>query len=144
MRLLPGALSILLLLSACTAEASDEITIATRQGYIKLSVEVAKTAAQIQRGLMYRTALPENTGMIFLFAEERPISMWMKNTLIPLDMLFINKAGVIINIAEHTTPESTTPIPSGGDVLAVIELAAGSTSRLHIAKGDRVIYPPFR
>lgn len=117
--------------------------IKTAHGQVPLTLEVASTIAQIEQGLMYRTSVPEGTGMLFLFPAPQDIDFWMKNTLVPLDMLFINEHGIIINIEEDTKPESTRRIPSRGKVTGVIEIAGGSSKRLHIAKGNKVIYPHF-
>lgn len=130
-------------LTAAQILPSESVTIATAKGNVALSLEVARTPSEQMRGLMFRKKLPERHGMIFLFHEERPIGFWMKNTYIPLDILFIEHTGRIITIAEHTTPESTALIPSEGNVNAVIELPAGSAKTLGIAKGDKVHYSWF-
>lgn len=121
----------------------EELHITTKKGPVPVTVEVARTIKQVEHGLMFRTSVPKNTGMIFLFPKPMQVDFWMKNTLVPLDMLFIDKTGSIISIAKRTTPKSTKHIPSGGEALAVIELAAGEAERLHIAKGDKVVYPYF-
>lgn len=96
------------------------------------TVEVARTPAEQAKGLMFRTSLPENGGMIFPFEKPRIGSFWMKNTLIPLDMFFIRADGSIDRIAENTIPESLEPVVSGGEVSAVLELAGGTAARLGI------------
>lgn len=121
----------------------DNATLVTQKGAIYLALEVAFTPEQIMNGLMHRWQLPERHGMIFLFSQEEPVAFWMKDTYIPLDMLFINHTGAIVHMAEGAVPLSTDIIPSKEAVSAVIELPAGSVSRLHIAKGDKVIYPWF-
>lgn len=123
--------------------ARERVSIARAQGPLELMLEVAQSPQQVQHGLMYRTHLAEKEGMIFLFNDERPVDFWMKNTPIPLDMLFIDRHGVITRIVENAEPENTRHIPSGGPVLSVIELAGGSAKRLNIAKGDKVIYRWF-
>lgn len=154
MRLILFAMALMLMLAPAVPRATDgappevsytkdKLAIITHEGRIPLDVEVAKTNAQIEHGLMFRSHLDENSGMIFLFPHERKIDFWMKNTLIPLDMLFINAQGRIIHLVENATPRSTAHIPSGGKVLAVLELAGGSVARLHIAKGDKVVYRHF-
>ncbi len=117
--------------------------IATQKGVVMLQMEVARTDADRTRGLMYRTSLPERHGMLFDFEVEQPIFMWMKNTYIPLDMIFIRNDGTIIRIEEMTTPHSTRTIASGEPARAVIELAGGSARRLGIAAGDKVAHPVF-
>jgi uncharacterized membrane protein (UPF0127 family) len=121
----------------------DTVTLKTKKAKVTLKVEVAKSAKQLERGLMYRKSLPENTGMIFLFPESTELTFWMKNTYVPLDMLFINEKGIITRVVENTKPLSTRYINSIGTAISVIELSAGSASRLDIAIGDRVIYPYF-
>ena len=93
---------------------------------------------------MFRRSLAADRGMLFDFAQVEPVSMWMKNTYLPLDMLFIRSDGTISHIAENTEPLSTRVIPSGGPVLAVLELNAGSAKRLGIKPGDRVEHPLFK
>ncbi|QJQ31149.1 DUF192 domain-containing protein [Sphingomonas lacunae] len=96
----------------------------------RFTVEVAATTAEQQRGLMMRTSLAPDRGMIFPFDPPKAASFWMKDTLIPLDLLFIRADGSIDRIAENTPPESLEPIVSGGEVAAVLELAGGSAARL--------------
>lgn len=106
-------------------------------------VELAQTEKQHLRGLMYRQSLPEDGGMLFDYGSEREIAMWMKNTFIPLDMLFIDKAGVIRHIHENAIPHDETAIPSGGPVRAVLELKGGVVAKLGIREGDRILSPVF-
>ena len=87
-----------------------------------LAIEVASTPEQETYGLMFRRGLPENSGMLFLWTPPQPVSMWMKNTLIPLDMLFVDSGGVIVKIAANAEPMNLTPIPAGQPVKAVIEI----------------------
>ena len=102
-------------------------------------VEVARTEPQRRRGLMFRRHLAADAGMLFLFDREGPVSMWMRNTRIPLDMLFIARGGRIVRIEERTVPLSEATIPSGSPVVAVLELNAGTVSRLGIRPGGRVM-----
>ncbi len=115
-----------------------EVVIETRNGPRRLAVEIARTPEQRQRGLMFRTEIARDGGMLFVFEQPGEVGMWMKNTLIPLDMLFIGPDGKIRRIARRTTPLSEKTIASGGPVSAVLELAAGAAERLGIAPGDRV------
>lgn len=119
----------------------EPLEIATRNGVVTFEVEVARTVQSITMGLMYRRELGERRGMLFDFKDEQPVSMWMKNTLIPLDMLFIRSNGTISRIAANTTPLSTATIPSNEPVQAVLEIAGGAAKRLGIAPGDRVAHP---
>jgi len=107
-------------------------------------VELADTDQQRAYGLMFRKELPEGTGMLFDFKVEQDVGFWMKNTYIPLDMIFIRRDGRILRIAENTEPLSTRAIPSGGPVLAVLEVIGGTASKLGIAPGDVVAFPIFR
>jgi uncharacterized membrane protein (UPF0127 family) len=116
----------------------EPLEIASRGGVLSFDVEVAVSDAQRARGLMYRRALPAGSGMLFDFGVERDVMMWMQNTYVPLDMLFIRADGGILSIAERTTPLSTATISSGGPVRFVLELPAGSARQLGIAAGDRV------
>jgi len=96
------------------------------------TVEVARTPEEQAKGLMFRTSLPENGGMLFPFEKPRFASFWMKNTLIPLDMVFIRADGSVDRIAENTIPENLEPVVSGGEVSAVLELAGGTAAKLGI------------
>lgn len=102
------------------------------------TVEVAATSAEQARGLMFRTDLADNAGMIFPFPEPRIASFWMKNTVIPLDIVFVRADGSIESIADNTVPYSTTPVASGAPVVAVLELRGGLTAELGINAGDKV------
>jgi len=105
----------------------------------KFSVELALSNRQQMQGLMFRRRMAADAGMLFVYRREEPTAMWMKNTFIPLDMLFIARNGTIRRIAERTVPMSEAVIASGGPVGAVLELNAGTASRLGLKPGDRVI-----
>jgi len=107
------------------------------------SAYVADTQESRSRGLMYVTRLEPDRGMLFDFESPRAVHMWMKNTPLPLDMLFIDAQGLIARIEMRTRPFSTEIISSGSDVLAVLELNGGVTEKLGIAAGDRVIHRLF-
>jgi uncharacterized membrane protein (UPF0127 family) len=92
---------------------------------------------------MHRPSMAADVGMLFDFKADAPVAMWMRNTLIPLDMLFITRDGRIANIAERTVPYSETSIPSKGPVRAVLEVNGGTAARLKIRPGDRVDHPMF-
>jgi uncharacterized membrane protein (UPF0127 family) len=113
----------------------------TQSGKHSFKIEVATTDAERQLGLMFRRSLPQNGGMLFLYPEARPVAMWMKNTIIPLDMVFIDAFGRVHRIETHTEPFSTTPIPSEGAVQAILELNAGTADAIGLKTGDKVIYP---
>ncbi|MBH67145.1 MAG: hypothetical protein CMM58_02210 [Rhodospirillaceae bacterium] len=124
--------------------AIDKLSVFTREGNTHtFDVEIANTNNKRAKGLMFRKSLGEEQGMLFLYEEEKPILMWMKNTLIPLDMLFINEEGLITHIVEQTVPLSLDIISSNGDVLAVLELLGGTSARLDIRVGDSVKHAAF-
>lgn len=105
------------------------------------NVEVAKTPDQQTVGLMYRGAVAADGGMLFDWGKPRESQMWMRNTLVSLDMVFITEDGTIRAIAENTVPQSMAIIDSRGPVRATLELAAGTTERLDIRVGDKVLAP---
>ena len=137
------------ILGLAGAEAEDiafetsEIWVESGLSQYHFFVEIAETRSQRQRGLLFRPDLPQNTGMLFDFGEETQLSMWMKNTFIPLDMLFVNRKGAIHRIVENTTPLSLKTIPAGAPTMVVIEFNAGVTRRLGIRPGDRIIHGIF-
>lgn len=106
----------------------------------RFNVEVARTPDQQAQGLMYRTSLGPNEGMLFPFQPPRPASFWMKNTLIPLDMLFIRADGSIARIAANTVPQSLEAVMVGEPVAAVLELRGGRAAELGITESDRVTW----
>jgi uncharacterized membrane protein (UPF0127 family) len=127
------------------ASAADEpLEIASNTGVHSFTVEIAVTDEQRARGLMFRRELPEGRGMLFDFYREQPITMWMQNTYISLDMIFIRGDGRILSIAENTEPLSTRVIGSGGPARAVLEVIAGTAKKLGIRPGDRVSHSIFR
>ena len=119
------------------------LTVQTGKGDLLLRVQVADTDAARQTGLMYRRSMPETEGMLFIFEQVRPVAFWMKNTVLSLDILFIDDAGRVMNIARGTVPFSLDPIPAAGPARAVLELNAGASARLGIQVGDRVRYQPL-
>jgi len=146
MRAMMAALAVAMALpmAACSREAESAATVplTIRDGDVthKFQVEVARTEAEQQKGLMFRTSLPADGGMIFPFTKPRFASFWMRNTLIPLDMIFIRADGSIDRIAENTIPESLEPVASGGEVAAVLELAGGTAARLGIDEDATVTW----
>ncbi len=121
-----------------SAAAQDTIEIVTSSGVHAFSVELATNDAERARGLMFRKSLPEGHGMLFDFQTEQPVQFWMRNTYIPLDMIFIRADGRVLNIAQNTTPLSDALVPSAGPVRGVLEVIAGTARKFHIAPGDRV------
>lgn len=135
-------LALLLLLASCSKELEQKPTtpliITTSNGEIRFNVEVAKTPEELQKGLMYRSEMPLNNGMIFNIYPVRPIAMWMKNTKIALDMIFVAPDATISMIKERAVPMSEDQIISRDPVRAVIELNAGQVKRHDIKVGDKV------
>ena len=121
----------------------DQLAIETRNMRQIFQIEIAETIAQRAQGLMGRKYLPMGAGMLFDFKITGPVVMWMKNTFIPLDILFISEKGVIVNIVRDTVPHSIRHISSIGPVRAVLELPGGSAKQFDIRAGDRVDYTIF-
>lgn len=115
----------------------------TASGTHHFTVEVMETDAQRERGLMFRRYLPPDRGMLFDFKTEQPIMMWMKNTYLPLDMVFISRSEIVTSIAKDTEPLSERIIPSGGPVYAVLELNAGTADKIDLKPGDHVVQALF-
>jgi uncharacterized membrane protein (UPF0127 family) len=130
--------------TATRAADMQTLEIVTKSGVKVFSVELAKTKEEREKGLMFRKELPEGRGMLFDFSPQQDVSMWMKNTYLSLDMIFIQADGRILRIAENTEPMSERIISSGGPVKAVLEVAAGTARKDGIAPGDRVAGPLFR
>ena len=128
---------------AAQAASFQPLEIATKSGVQVFSVEMATTEEEKQNGLMHRKELPDGKGMLFDFSPEQQISMWMKNTYISLDMIFIRADGRILRIAENTEPLSTKIISSGGLAKGVLEVIAGTAQKYGIQPGDRVAHPLF-
>jgi len=121
----------------------SKLKIITSRGENIFDVELAVTERQQSQGLMFRRSMAANAGMLFDYGALKQIQMWMKNTYIPLDMIFIDSNGKVINIVERTIPESLIIISSRGRARAVLELNSGTASRLGIKKGDRVVHSIF-
>ena len=128
---------------ASVESATSTVPLSVRSGakVHKFIVEVARTEAEQARGLMFRDRLADNAGMIFPISPQRVASFWMKNTLIPLDMIFIRGDGSIARIAAETVPYSLDPVTSGEPVAAVLEIRGGRASELGISENDKVEWP---
>jgi uncharacterized protein len=144
-RLFMAAAFVVLSVVGGSALAADKQTleIVTSNGVHSFSVEVMTNDADRAKGLMFRRELPDGQGMLFDFERDQEIAMWMENTYIPLDMIFINGDGRIRRIAENTTPLSRATIPSGGPVRGVLEVIGGTARKFGIKPGDRVAHPIF-
>ena len=145
--LVRGFLAAILVFTVCAgptrAASFQPLEIATKNGVQVFSVEMATTEKEKETGLMYRKELADGKGMLFDFSPEQEVTMWMKNTYISLDMIFIRADGRILRIAENTEPLSTRIIPSGGLTRAVLEVPAGTAQKYGIRPGDRVAHPLF-
>lgn len=150
-RALPALLLWLCAGAACAAEPAafnpaqlrefqrDTVTVQRSNGRDLFQVWVAETTSQHQQGLMWIRQLPPEYGMVFILPATRHMSMWMKNTYVPLDMLFFDSSGRIIHIHARATPQSEAIIESGGEVAGVLEILGGEASRRGIEVGDRIL-----
>jgi uncharacterized protein len=138
-----GLAAILCASPAVQAASFAPLEIVTKSGVQVFSVEMATTEEEKTTGLMYRKELADGKGMLFDFSPEQQVSMWMKNTYISLDMIFIRADGRILRIAENTEPLSTAIISSGGLAKGVLEVIAGTAQKYGIQPGDRVAHPLF-
>lgn len=143
-----AALGLLALLGAADgtarADGLEKLEVVTGTGAHAFRVEVASDDASRERGLMNRRFLPADHGMLFEFQETAPVSFWMKNTYIPLDMIFISRAGVVTNVVANAEPLSERIIPSGPPCAAVLELNGGVAASIGVKVGDAVRHPFFR
>jgi uncharacterized protein len=128
------------------AVSTEKLAVVTKDGARHVfDVEVADTKEEMARGLMFREAMAEGRGMLFQTGRPpREISFWMKNTLIPLDMIFVGEGGEVVHIAQNAEPRSLKPVPSQGPAVGVIEINGGLSARLGLKSGDRVEHPYFQ
>lgn len=134
-------LGVLLLTSSLVRAAGlpqDVVLLETASSQYKFEVEIADDPAERAEGLMYREALADNAGMLFLYPKPQPVEFWMKNTVLSLDIVFVRADGTIARIAADATPMSEDLIPSGEPIRAVLEVKAGTMRSLGIAAGDRL------
>lgn len=143
------ALVLVLTLSPGASRAAEParlepVIVETAAGSFTFTAEVADTPELRQRGLMFRQRLPRDRAMLFDWGRVEPVAMWMRNTLVSLDMIFIAPDGRVARVAEATEPLSDTTIPSGEPVAAVLEVVAGTAERIGLKPGDRVRHPMFK
>lgn len=119
----------------------DRVTVSGDWGRAAFTVTVADDAAERAQGLMFVESMPTTTGMLFVYDHPQRVAFWMKNTLIPLDMLFAGPEGEILHVHENAIPHDETPVPGGDGVQFVLEINAGLASRLGIAPGDVITHP---
>lgn len=130
------------LATAASAECdADRVDLRGDWGSARFDVELAITPDEQARGLMFRETLAPSAGMLFVYDDEEPVSFWMRNTLIPLDMIFVDGDGVVTRVHAEAVPGDETPIPSGGPVRAVLEVPGGTAERLGIAAGSELRSP---
>ena len=134
------------LLAACGTAvgaqcAADRVDLRGDWGTARFDVELATTPEERSRGLMFRESMPRGDGMLFVFDRERPLSFWMRNTLIALDIIFLDAEGRVVNVAAGAVPGDETPLPSDGPALAVLEVNAGLAARMGIGPGDELRSP---
>lgn len=122
----------------------EKLTLVTRSGIHEFEVEVTATAEDKAKGLMFRRSLAPNAGMLFPYEPPQEATMWMKNTYISLDMIFIRSDGVVHRIERGTEPFSERTISSNGQVSAVLELNAGTADRIGLSPGDRAAHTLFK
>lgn len=126
---------------------SDRVVFRTDSGPAVVSVEIADDEAERAQGLMFRRSLPENSGMLFIYDQPRQVSFWMRNTLIPLDLVFLDDTGTVRHIHRNARPLDETPIPGAavGDPnperLMIVEVAAGEADRLGLSVGQPMAHP---
>ncbi|MEL7429709.1 MAG: DUF192 domain-containing protein [Pseudomonadota bacterium] len=121
----------------------EPLTIETSAGAFSFLVEIADTTEKRSQGLMFREVMRHDHGMLFDFKETRPVAMWMANTILPLDMVFINPDGTVRRIERNTKPFSRDIVTSGGPVSHVLELNAGTALQINLKEGDRIFHRFF-
>lgn len=132
-------LTLVAALAASSAGAGTAIVL-TESGNHAFMVELAETADQRARGLMFRKELDDDAGMLFDFKQSGPVQFWMKNTFVSLDMIFIRENGIVARVTENTKPLSTRTVPSGEPIRYVLEVVAGTSARIGLKPGDRVLH----
>jgi uncharacterized protein len=139
-----AAFALLTRASANAGEGQFEpLSIITGTGTHNYSVEVMRTQPELEKGLMYRTSMPADRGMLFIFKVEQSVMMWMKNTYIPLDMLFMDKTGRVVGIVANAKPMSEQILTAAVPTFAVLELNGGEAAKIGLKVGDKVDHPIF-
>jgi uncharacterized protein len=138
---LAAALALALAGSAAAECSMGSVDLRGPAGQARFTVELADSAEERARGLMFRDSMPASSGMLFLYPAPQPASFWMKNTLIPLDMIFADRTGVVTHVHSMAVPGDLTAIDGGRDVLAVLEINGGLAEKLGIAPGAQLRHP---
>ncbi|MGV6804238.1 MAG: DUF192 domain-containing protein [Ruegeria sp.] len=135
-RLLTGLLLTLFWSNVAAAECRlNRLDVRNEQAQVRFVVELAVTPQERSQGLMFRESMPQRSGMLFIFDPPQPVAFWMKNTLIPLDMIFVDKTGLVTRVHKGAVPGDLTPIEGGDSVFAVLEINAGLAARYSIEPG---------
>lgn len=134
----PAVLSAGAALAACS---DDSALFRTERGQTQFTVEIADDREEITKGLMFRKSMPAKAGMLFVYPRPSTVAFWMRNTLIPLDMIFMAADGTVRRVHENAVPLDETPIPGGSDIQFVLEINGGMASVLGIAPGDVMKHP---
>ena len=121
----------------------DQVELRGDWGQARFTIELADDAEERAQGLMHRESLPQSAGMLFVYPEERTVGFWMKNTLIPLDMIFLDATGTVVRVHHMAVPHDETPIMGGNNVRAVLEINGGLARRLGIVEGSELRHPAF-
>lgn len=146
--MLRAALLLLALLLSAPAFAleacrDDVVFIKNESAELRFAVELAATPQDRSRGLMFREHLPRSAGMLFVFERPQRVAFWMKNTLIPLDMIFVDQFGEVTRVHSNAVPHDETAIPGGDDVFAVLEINGGLATSYGITAGSKLRHPVF-
>ena len=135
--------SILSLGSAAAACSENQVELRGDWGTARFNVEIADDPAERSQGLMNRESLPASAGMLFIYEAPQPATFWMKDTLIPLDMIFVDASGTVTRVHENAVPLDLTGIDGGRDIAAVLEINGGLSAMLGIRPGDKVVHGAF-
>ena len=143
-RLIAGLFAIVFAAPASAGAChADQVLLRGDWGQARFSIELADDEAERAKGLMFRESMAKNAGMLFMYPAPKPVAFWMKNTVIPLDMIFLDKTGTVTRVHSMAKPYDTSPIFGGDDVLAVLEINGGLAEALGITEGSEMQYPAF-
>jgi uncharacterized membrane protein (UPF0127 family) len=132
--------------AGCATAASprlEPVDVVTDKGRTRFMVEVVDNDVTRAQGLMFRKSLAPDRGMLFKFPAPREVAFWMRNTLIPLDIIYIKADGRVLSIVRNARPLDETPLPSGGPILGVLEVAGGRAAEIGLLPGDRIVHRMF-
>ncbi|WP_255010933.1 DUF192 domain-containing protein [Roseovarius sp. M141] len=129
--------------SAEPACRDDQVQLRGDWGQARFTIELADDEAERAQGLMHRESMPQGAGMLFVYPEARTVGFWMKNTLIPLDMIFLDATGTVARVHSNAMPGDLTPIMGGADIKAVLEINGGLAQRMGIVPGTQLRHPSF-